>query len=74
MQDSTKEHKLTTWEAYNYILRGLVNEAIEVFKLDPEVKLTALQIWSSYLRRNEAAFFNDEEEVLPKLPACFKKQ
>ncbi|XP_063706402.1 TATA box-binding protein-associated factor RNA polymerase I subunit B-like [Culicoides brevitarsis] len=67
------KHKLTTWEAYNYILHGLVKEAIEVFKLDSRVKLTTFQIWTAYLRRNEAAFFNDEERVLPKLPACFQK-
>lgn len=74
MQGSKKDYKLTTWEAFNYILHGLVNEAIEVFKLDPQLKLTAFQIWTAYLRKTESAFFNDQEEVLPKLPASFKKQ
>ncbi|XP_063705341.1 TATA box-binding protein-associated factor RNA polymerase I subunit B-like [Culicoides brevitarsis] len=65
------ETTLTSWEAFNYILHGLVNEAIEVFQLDPKVKLTAFQIWTAYLRKHESAFYNDQERVLPKLPNTF---
>uniref|UniRef100_A0A336LM71 CSON003344 protein n=1 Tax=Culicoides sonorensis TaxID=179676 RepID=A0A336LM71_CULSO len=66
--------QLTTWEAFNYILQGLVDEITTQFKVDSSFRLTTFQIWAAYLRKCEAVFFNMEEEVLPKLPATFKRQ
>lgn len=63
--------ELTSWEEYNYILVGLVNELINL-GASPELKLVTLQLWSAYLRANEAAFFSRKELKIPKLSASFK--
>ncbi|XP_011199724.4 TATA box-binding protein-associated factor RNA polymerase I subunit B [Bactrocera dorsalis] len=57
---------LTSWECYNYILRGLVNDLLS-FGAKEELKLMTLQLWSAYLRRNEVAFFSRKRVELPKL-------
>lgn len=64
---------ITSWEEFNYILVGLVDELIEL-GAKPELKLTTLQLWSSYLRLHEVAFFAKKEPKLPKLGAFFKKK
>lgn len=65
--------KLTTWEEFNYIIIGLVNELINL-GAKPELKLATLQLWSAYLRLNEAAFFSRTSIKIPKLSASFKKR
>lgn len=57
--------ELTSWETYNYILYGYVNELVQLGCKD-ELILTTLQLWSTYLRKNEAAFFGKKETNLPK--------
>lgn len=57
--------ELTSWETYNYILYGFVNELVQLGCKD-EVTLTVLQLWSAYLRMNEVAFFGKRETNLPK--------
>lgn len=57
---------LTSWECYNYILRGLVNDLLS-FGAKEELKLMTLQLWAAYLRRNEVAFFSRKRVELPKL-------
>lgn len=52
---------------------GLVDELIEL-GAKPELKLTALQMWTSYLRQHEVAFFAKKDPKLPKLGAFFKKK
>lgn len=52
---------------------GLVNELIAL-GAKKELKLTALQLWTAYLRANEVAFFSRKKNALPKLSASFKKK
>lgn len=68
-----EEVELTTWEEFNYILLGLVNELI-VIGANNDFKLTTLQIWTEYLRRTEVAFFSKNDYALPKLGLTYKKQ
>lgn len=65
--------ELTTWEAFNYILHGLVEELIAI-GVNPEVKLTVFQMWTHYLKKTEVAFFNKQKPALPKLPPIFTKR
>lgn len=57
--------ELTSWETYNYILYGFVNELVQLGCKD-ELILTTLQLWSAYLRKNEVAFFGKKETNIPK--------
>lgn len=68
-----EEIELTSWEEFNYILLGLVNELIAI-GANHEFKLTTLQIWTEYLRRTEVAFFSKNDYALPKLGLTYKKQ
>lgn len=61
---------LTSWECYNYILRGFVEELLS-FGAKEELKLMALQLWAGYLRSVEVAFFSRKLPELPKLGARF---
>lgn len=65
--------ELTTYEEFNYILLGLVNELI-VIGVNSDFKLTVLQLWTEYLRRTEVAFFSKDDYDLPKLGLNCKKQ
>ncbi|XP_058983898.1 TATA box-binding protein-associated factor RNA polymerase I subunit B isoform X1 [Musca domestica] len=58
--------QLTSWECYNYILRGYVEELLS-YGAKEELKLMALQVWAAYLRRMEVAFFNKKHADLPRL-------
>lgn len=66
-------NETTTWEDHNYILFGLVNELIGLGAKD-DLKLVTLQLWTTYLRRNEVAFFSKKEIKLPKLGASFNRK
>lgn len=59
------DSELTSWETYNYIIHGFVNELIQLGCKD-ELALTTLQLWSAYLRKNEVAFFGKKETKIPK--------
>uniref|UniRef100_A0A1B0D9K8 TATA box-binding protein-associated factor RNA polymerase I subunit B n=1 Tax=Phlebotomus papatasi TaxID=29031 RepID=A0A1B0D9K8_PHLPP len=65
--------ELTSWEEYNYIMLGLVNEALAL-GAPPELKKVVFQLWSRYLQKVNAAFFSKSETALPKLPTNFFKK
>ncbi|KAM8702953.1 hypothetical protein ACLKA7_005318 [Drosophila subpalustris] len=61
----TEDNDITSWEFYNYVLRGFLQELIHM-GAKPELKLMTLQVWAAYLGRMEVAFCNNELG-LPKL-------
>lgn len=69
----TEETRLTSWEEYNYILVGLVDELINL-GASYKLKKMTLKIWARYLQGTEAAFFSLHDECLPKLPANYQKR
>uniref|UniRef100_A0A1B0C8Z1 TATA box-binding protein-associated factor RNA polymerase I subunit B n=1 Tax=Lutzomyia longipalpis TaxID=7200 RepID=A0A1B0C8Z1_LUTLO len=69
-EERQEKIELTSWEEYNYILIGLVNEAIAL-GAPAELKKTALQLWTRYLQRINAAFFRKHDIGIPKLPTRF---
>lgn len=67
------EVELTTWEEYNYILFGLTNELIDLGAKD-ELRMTVLQLWTSYLRKTDVAFTSTREPKIPKLGPCYSNK
>lgn len=65
------DNELTTWEAFNYILYGYVNELIEL-GCKEEIMLATLQLWTAYLQKNEVAFYGKKETDLPKFNFKYK--
>lgn len=65
------EIELTTWESYNYILYGFVNELINL-GCKEEIMLTTLQLWAAYLRRHQVAFYGKEDTNLPRFTFKYK--
>lgn len=65
--------ELTSYETYNFVIYGLVNELICLGCAD-ELALATLQMWSYYLRQHEVAFFGDNETNVPKMPLKYKSQ
>ncbi|XP_055905660.1 TATA box-binding protein-associated factor RNA polymerase I subunit B [Eupeodes corollae] len=65
--------ELTSWECYNYILRGMVEELIELGAKD-ELKVMVFQIWAAFLRNKEVAFFSRRHPELPKLGIRFEEK
>lgn len=63
--------ELTTYETFNYILYGLVNELV-CLGCKEELILTTLQMYAAYLRSHEIAFFGKRETKLPKMPFKYK--
>ncbi|XP_015597205.1 TATA box-binding protein-associated factor RNA polymerase I subunit B [Cephus cinctus] len=70
---SAQEIGWTSWELYNFILIGLTNELIEL-GAPMEIKLTVLQLWSTYLGKIEVAFTSTEKQHIPKLARRFNKK
>uniref|UniRef100_A0A1B6MFL8 TATA box-binding protein-associated factor RNA polymerase I subunit B n=1 Tax=Graphocephala atropunctata TaxID=36148 RepID=A0A1B6MFL8_9HEMI len=68
---SGQNEKLTSWEVLNYVLKGIVDELINL-GAKPELKIVTLQLWASYLRRLDVAFTSIEVEQKPKLGYAFK--
>nr|CAD7262095.1 unnamed protein product [Timema shepardi] len=62
----TKDYDWTTWEGYNFILKGLVDELISC-GAPPNLKNVVLQLWVMYLKRLRIAFFSKKKEALPRL-------
>ncbi|XP_070507699.1 TATA box-binding protein-associated factor RNA polymerase I subunit B [Chironomus tepperi] len=68
------ESKCTSFEEYNYILRGLVDEILMIEKI-PNFKKTVLQLWITYLKYTEVAFFDQDNLAhLPKFHAYYRHQ
>lgn len=65
------DFELTTWEAYNYIIYGFVNELINL-GCKEELMLTTLQMWTVFLRKQEVAFYGKRETKLPKFNFNYK--
>ncbi|KAH8311621.1 hypothetical protein KR044_007230 [Drosophila immigrans] len=61
-----EEDDITSWEFYNYVLRGFLQELLNM-GAKPELKLMTLQLWSAYMGRMEVAFCKNNELGLPKL-------
>ncbi|KAF2897605.1 hypothetical protein ILUMI_08574 [Ignelater luminosus] len=60
------EDQLTSWECYNYILLGLVNELIEL-GADSKLKRVVHILWFKYLKKLEV--ISDKPGETPKLSA-----
>ncbi|XP_017111240.1 TATA box-binding protein-associated factor RNA polymerase I subunit B isoform X1 [Drosophila elegans] len=60
------DDEITSWEFYNYVLRGFVQELLNM-GAKPELKLMTLQVWAAYMGRMEVAFCRTNENGLPKL-------
>jgi TATA box-binding protein-associated factor RNA polymerase I subunit B len=56
----------TSWEYYNFILKGLVDELIGL-GAQKAVKIVVLQLWAMYLKKLEVAFTSKKYSRLPKL-------
>jgi TATA box-binding protein-associated factor RNA polymerase I subunit B len=56
----------TSWEYYNFILKGLVDELI-VLGASRALKIVVLQLWATYLKKLEVAFTSLTHTKLPKL-------
>lgn len=61
-----EESDITSWEFYNYVLRGFLEELLNM-GAKPELKLMTLQVWAAYMARMEVAFNKNNEMGLPKL-------
>ncbi|XP_055852513.1 TATA box-binding protein-associated factor RNA polymerase I subunit B [Episyrphus balteatus] len=72
-EKGTDKPELTSWECYNYILRGMVEELIELGAKD-ELKPMVFQIWAAFLRNREVAFFSRRHPELPKLGIRYEKR
>lgn len=63
----------TSWEKYNFILLGLTNQLISL-GASPDIKLTILQLWATYLGKIEVAFMSTRSNKLPRLSLHFNKR
>lgn len=62
------DRRLTTWECYNYILLGLINELIAI-GAKKELKNVVKYLWFRYLEKCEVV--PKAENGLPKLSALY---
>ncbi|XP_021931103.1 TATA box-binding protein-associated factor RNA polymerase I subunit B isoform X2 [Zootermopsis nevadensis] len=56
----------TSWEYYNFILKGLVDELIGL-GANRALKIVVLQLWATYLKKLEVAFTSVTKTNIPKL-------
>ncbi|XP_058812256.1 TATA box-binding protein-associated factor RNA polymerase I subunit B [Topomyia yanbarensis] len=64
--------QITSWEQANYVLLGFTDRLISL-GAGEGLKLTVLQLWTTYLRRMEIAFFDKTKPEKPRLHAFYKK-
>uniref|UniRef100_A0A1B6DEA7 TATA box-binding protein-associated factor RNA polymerase I subunit B n=1 Tax=Clastoptera arizonana TaxID=38151 RepID=A0A1B6DEA7_9HEMI len=62
---------LTSWEIFNYIFKGLVDEVINL-GASYQVKIVSIQLWTTYLYNLEVAFTSSKINRKPKLGLNFK--
>ncbi|XP_014293494.1 TATA box-binding protein-associated factor RNA polymerase I subunit B, partial [Halyomorpha halys] len=67
------DKSLTSWEVFNVILKGLVDE-LTLLGAPKELKLIVLQLWATYLMKSEAAFISKHIEKRPRLDLNFRKR
>lgn len=70
-KESKQEETLTSWECYNYILLGLVNELIEL-GADKSLKRVVKTLWIKYL--TQLGVVSENASHLPKLQAFNSKR
>ena len=66
-----RNREISTYEEFNYILSGLINQ-LYLLNAKDEIKLTAVQLWTTYLRKLEIAFFTIDGPKMPRLGHSFK--
>ncbi|CAH0388636.1 unnamed protein product [Bemisia tabaci] len=59
-------YEYTSWEIYNYALKGWVDELIQM-GIDPQLKVVALQVWAKILSLSKVAFFSEDKTEKPRL-------
>ncbi|XP_046390507.1 TATA box-binding protein-associated factor RNA polymerase I subunit B isoform X2 [Ischnura elegans] len=64
-----EEDSWTSWEAYNYVLKGMVDELLEL-GASPNFKAVVFQLWVRYLQSIDVAFLKSGKK-LPKLGANY---
>lgn len=69
-QKKKTDNLVTSWECYNHILLGLVNELIAI-GAKRELKPVAKWLWFKYLEKCEVISRNNDG--LPKLSAVYSK-
>lgn len=68
------ELKITSYEEYNHILRGLVAEILEIEDIKG-FEVTVLQLWIRFLKNSEVAFHDSDNLChLPKFPAMYRQK
>lgn len=70
-EDKTKDSTLTSWECYNFILYGLVNELLEL-GADKKLRKTVKIIWLRYLKK--LGVVSETANHLPELAAVNSKK
>ncbi|XP_069695456.1 TATA box-binding protein-associated factor RNA polymerase I subunit B isoform X2 [Periplaneta americana] len=63
-------NSFTSWEYYSFILKGLVNELINL-GANPKINVVVLQLWTRYLRKLEVAFTSVTTSKSPKIGINF---
>lgn len=71
-QDKSFSHvRLTSWEIFNHILYGLVEE-LNVLGVNKDFKEVCYHLWIHYLTKLE--IMSKVPDGLPKLNACFRRR
>lgn len=63
-KETKRDEQLTSWECYNYVLKGLTNELLGL-GAKPELKLVVQCLWMKYLHKCEV--FQLHNNDLPKI-------
>ncbi|KAJ8684128.1 hypothetical protein QAD02_019920 [Eretmocerus hayati] len=74
--EKTKDNDVigwTSWELYNFVLIGLVNELVQI-GVDRKIKLTILQLWTSYLSKLDVAFTSKTKKCVPRMSRRYHKK
>lgn len=72
IKKAKKINRITSWEQANYILLGYTERLVALGAGDG-LKLTVLQLWTTYLRRMEVAFFSKTKPERPRLHVFHRK-
>ncbi|XP_053694904.1 TATA box-binding protein-associated factor RNA polymerase I subunit B [Sabethes cyaneus] len=72
LKKDKKIKRITSWEQANYVLLGYA-ERLVALGAGEDFKLTVLQLWTTYLRRIEVAFFSKDKPERPRLHVFHRK-
>lgn len=67
---ASSTEQITSWECYNYILLGLINELLEL-GADPKLREVVKKLWFMYLTKLEV--ISEDPTTPPKLSAIHSK-